>query len=79
MIMEVVEEVGEKKITLHISEEVKDFILEKGYDEKYGARPLRRTIQKYIEDEIAEHYLQNEFSEGSKISIELKDDKIVIV
>ena len=38
--MEVVEEVGEKKITLHISDEVKDFILEKGYDEKYGARHL---------------------------------------
>jgi ATP-dependent Clp protease ATP-binding subunit ClpA len=79
MVMEVVEEVGEKKITMHITEEVKDFILEKGYDEKYGARPLRRTIQKYIEDEIAEHYLQNEFGEGSKISVELKDDKIVIV
>ncbi|MGH4050479.1 MAG: AAA family ATPase [Clostridium sp.] len=79
MVMEVVEEVGEKKITLHISDEVRDFILEKGYDEKYGARPLRRTIQKYIEDEIAEHYLQNKFGEGSKISIELKDDKVVIV
>ena len=45
---------------------------------KYGARPLRRTIQKYIEDEIAEHYLQNEFSEGSKVAIELKEGKIVI-
>jgi len=77
--MEVVEEVREKKISLHVSKEVADFILEKGYDEKYGARPLRRTIQKYIEDEIAEHYLQNEFSEGSKISVELKDNKIVII
>jgi len=79
MIMEVVEEVKEKKITLHVSKDVADFILEKGYDEKYGARPLRRTIQKYIEDEIAEHYLENRFSEGSTISIELKDDKIVIL
>ena len=78
MIMEVIDEVREKKITLDITDEVKDFVLEKGYDEKYGARPLRRTIQKYIEDEIAEHYLQNEFSEGSNISIELKEGKIVI-
>ena len=78
MIMEVVEEVKEKKITLYISEEVKDFILEKGYDDKYGARPLRRTIQKYIEDSIVEYYLENNFSEGSKIDIELKEDKIVI-
>lgn len=79
MIMEVIDEVREKKITLNISEEVKDFILEKGYDDKYGARPLRRTIQKYIEDEVAEYYLQNKFSEGSEISIELKENKIVII
>jgi len=79
MIVEVMEEVREKKITLEVSEDVKDFILEKGYDEKYGARPLRRTIQKYIEDEIAEHYLENKFSEGSNISIRLKDNKIVII
>lgn len=79
MIMEVIEEVKEKKITLHVSKEVADLMLEKGYDDKYGARPLRRTIQKYIEDEIAEHYLQNEFSEGSTISLELKDNKIIIV
>ena len=79
MIMEVVGEVKEKKIMLEISEEVKDFILEKGYDEKYGARPLRRTIQRYIEDELADYYLQNKVSEGSKITMELKEDKIVII
>ncbi|MBU3161718.1 ATP-dependent Clp protease ATP-binding subunit [Clostridium frigoris] len=79
MITEVIEEVGEKNITLNVSKAVADFILEKGYDDKYGARPLRRTIQKYVEDEIAEHYLQNEFTEGSNISVELKDDKIIIV
>jgi len=78
MIMEVIDEVKEKKITLDITGEVKDFVLEKGYDDKYGARPLRRTIQKYIEDEIAEHYLQNEFGEGSNITIELKEGKINI-
>jgi ATP-dependent Clp protease ATP-binding subunit ClpA len=79
MIMEVVGEVREKKIMLEISEEVKDFILEKGYDEKYGARPLRRTIQKYIEDELADYYLQNKVSEGSKIVMKLKEGKIVII
>ena len=78
MILEVIDEVKEKKITLDITGEVKDFVLEKGYDDKYGARPLRRTIQKYIEDEIAEHYLQNEFREGSNITIELKEGKINI-
>jgi ATP-dependent Clp protease ATP-binding subunit ClpA len=79
MIMEVIDEVREKKITLNISEEVKDYILEKGYDDKYGARPLRRTIQRYIEDEIVDHYLKNKISEGSKITMELKENKIVII
>ncbi|WP_291634599.1 ATP-dependent Clp protease ATP-binding subunit, partial [Clostridium sp.] len=79
MIMEVVSEAREKKIILNVSGEVADFILEKGYDEKYGARPLRRAIQKYIEDEVAEYYLENKLSEGSKITVELKENKIVII
>ncbi|MCY6369583.1 ATP-dependent Clp protease ATP-binding subunit [Clostridium ganghwense] len=78
MIKEVVDEAQEKRINLEISNEVKDFILEKGYDKKYGARPLRRTIQKYIEDEIAEQYLQNKFREGSQINVKLKDGKIIL-
>ncbi|WP_435790979.1 AAA family ATPase [Clostridium sp.] len=79
MITEVIDEAQEKNVTLDISEEVKDFILETGYDEKFGARPLRRTIQKYIEDEIAEQYLKNEFGSGSKISMKLIQGKIVII
>ncbi|MGY0374960.1 AAA family ATPase [Clostridium sp. JNZ J1-5] len=78
MLKEVVEEVKEREITLEVSEEVKDYILEIGYDSKYGARPLRRTIQKYIEDEIAEQYLQKKFGEGSHIKVKLHDGKIVI-
>ncbi|KPU43797.1 ATP-dependent Clp protease ATP-binding subunit ClpC [Oxobacter pfennigii] len=78
MLKEVMEEVKEKKITLTVSDEVKDFILKHGYDEKYGARPLRRTIQKYIEDEITEQYLLKKFTDGSSITIKLIDDKIVI-
>ncbi|MCM8710206.1 ATP-dependent Clp protease ATP-binding subunit [Clostridium sp. SYSU_GA19001] len=78
MLKEVIDEVKEKNITVTVSEEVKDFILKEGYDEKYGARPLRRIIQKYIEDEIAESYLQKKFSEGSYINIILLDGKVVL-
>ncbi len=78
MLEEVVAEAKEKRITLSISDEVKKFILEKGYDDKYGARPLRRTIQKYIEDEIAEEYLKKNFTEGSIISVKLKEEKIIL-
>ncbi|RKD29518.1 ATP-dependent Clp protease ATP-binding subunit [Thermohalobacter berrensis] len=78
MLKEVAEEVREKGMTIEVSDEVKEFILEKGYDEKYGARPLRRTIQKYIEDEIAEEYLKNRFKEGDNIKVLLKDGKVIL-
>lgn len=76
MLQEVKDEVKEKKITLEISDEVKDFILEKGYDKKYGARPLRRAIQRYIEDEIAEQYLQKKFRDGDNIKVRVEEGKI---
>ncbi|RKD22184.1 ATPase family associated with various cellular activities (AAA) [Caminicella sporogenes DSM 14501] len=78
MLKEVIEEAKEKEINVEISEEVKEFILQRGYDEKYGARPLRRTIQRYIEDEIVQYYLENKIKAGDTIEIILKDEKIVI-
>ena len=78
MLDEVTHEVVEKGMTMEISHEVKEFILKEGYNEKYGARPLRRTIQKYIEDEIAEQYLQKKFKEGAHIKIDLEKDKVLL-
>ena len=45
----------------------KEFIVDKGFDEKYGARPLKRAIQKYVEDPLAEEILRGSFKEGTKI------------
>lgn len=78
MLKEVNEAVREKGMTLEITPEVKDFILEKGYDERYGARPLRRTIQRYIEDEIAEAYLKKELVPGAHLVMVLQDGKVKI-
>lgn len=78
MLKEVKDEVRERKITLEISDEVKEYILEKGYDKKYGARPLRRAIQRYIEDEIAEQYLQKKFGEGDNIKVTVENGKIFL-
>lgn len=78
MLREVIDEVRERKLTMEVSEEVKDHLLKLGYDEKYGARPLRRTIQKYIEDEIAESYLHKKFKEGSHINIVMREGNIVL-
>jgi len=65
-----------KLINLEISTCAKQYILEKGTDLKYGARPLRRAIQKYIEDEISEMILRSELSETQTISIDLIENKI---
>jgi ATP-dependent Clp protease ATP-binding subunit ClpA len=78
MIKEVADEVKEKSMTIEVSDDVREFILKEGYDEKYGARPLRRTIQRHIEDEIAEMYLQKKFKEGSNIKVDLCEEKVVL-
>lgn len=78
MLREVKEELSENNIKISVLPEVKDFILKVGYDEKYGARPLRRAIQKYIEDEIAEQYFLGKVKEGSNIEIAIENEKIVL-
>jgi ATP-dependent Clp protease ATP-binding subunit ClpC len=52
---------------IKLSEKAKDFLAEKGYDQQYGARPLNRAIQKYLEDALAEEILKGELSEGDVI------------
>ncbi len=49
--------------------------MEKGYSPKYGARPLRKKIQQYIEDELAEKYLKGEISNGSVVSVDYDGNK----
>ena len=57
--------------TLKLSESAKDYIADKGFDKKYGARPLKRAIQKYIEDSLAEEIINSKLKEGDSISIDL--------
>jgi ATP-dependent Clp protease ATP-binding subunit ClpC len=60
--------------TLELKESAKDFLAEKGYDPQFGARPLHRAIQKYLEDPLAEAILNNEFAEGAVIELEKSKD-----
>jgi ATP-dependent Clp protease ATP-binding subunit ClpA len=76
MLKEVIADATEKSIDIEVSTEVRDFLLEKGYSTKYGARPLRRTIQKYIEDEISDAYLKGDIKENMVATFTLKDGKI---
>jgi len=60
-----------KKIELEITTRVKEFLAEKGFDSRYGARPLKRTIQRYIQDPLALLILENRFNEGDKVKADL--------
>ncbi|MPN40273.1 Negative regulator of genetic competence ClpC/MecB [bioreactor metagenome] len=74
MLKEVILEGKEKKISIEVTQELKNYILEKGYNTKYGARPLRRAIQKYVEDEISEAYLRGNLKENAKVVAKVNDE-----
>ena len=59
----------ERELTFEFSKECKDFLIDKGYDEKYGARPLRRAVEKYLEDSLAEAILSGEIKPGEVIKV----------
>ena len=60
---------------LELSEAAKDFIVDKGFDKKYGARPLKRAIQKYIEDALASEIVNANLNENDTIFMDLDKEK----
>ena len=64
--------INELGYTIEMTEGAKDYIVEKGYDEKFGARPLKRAIQKYIEDPLAEEIVKSNLEEGDSIKMDLE-------
>ena len=63
----------ERSVTVEMSEEAKDYIVGEGYNEEYGARPLRRTIQRLVEDRLSEMLLSGRISDGDKVAVTVKD------
>ena len=74
---ELTDRMSPQKIDIEISDEVKEFVAEKGFDPEFGARQLQRTIRKYIEDPLSEEMLKQEIIPPVKIKAALKDDRIV--
>ena len=62
-------------LTLELTKSAKEFLVDKGYDPVYGARPLKRALQRYLEDPLAEEMLKSKFSDGSKIKVLLNKKK----
>ena len=76
LVREVEKRLGERNIKLEVNEEAKAWLVQKGYDPVYGARPLRRAIQRYVESPMSTKILQGEFKEGDTIAIGLQEDKL---
>lgn len=66
----------ERKITLEFTQAAKDLLIEKGYDEKYGARPLRRAVEHYLEDPLAEALLRGDVKDGEPCVVDREGDKL---
>jgi ATP-dependent Clp protease ATP-binding subunit ClpC len=67
----------ERGLSLELSDAARDWLVANGYDEEYGARPLRRLIQRQVENELARRVLADEFQPGGTVQIDVQDDKLV--
>ena len=76
MLNDTIKALKDKDITMHISNNAKKYLLEKGTNIKFGARPLRRAIQRYLEDEISERILKGEIIDGQNVSVNFVDNEL---
>jgi len=72
---EAAQRLAERKITLEVDDKARAFLAEKGYEPAYGARPLRRAIQRYLLDPLAMAVLEGRFEEGAKVSVGVDADE----
>jgi len=73
----VAERLREQNISLEVTQEAKDFLTEKGFDPIFGARPLKRTIQRFLEDPLASEIISKRFKEGSKVKVLCKNQELI--
>lgn len=78
MIATTLKRLSENNITASVSEAVENYIVEKGYDEEYGARPLKRAVQRYIEDALSEAIISGKIAVGDNVSIDMVDGEVVV-
>ena len=78
-LQEVGNKLAEKGLTLELTASAKEFLVEKGFDVKFGARPLLRTIQRELEDPLAEHILVSRYAAGAKILVDLDKESSKLV
>ena len=78
MLKDLFKRLSERDLTIEVTDAAKDYLAKEGYSETYGARPLRRVIQKKVEDVLAEEILSGNYKANDKLSMDYRDEKIVI-
>ena len=73
----VIERLRHKNLHLKLDDKAKDFLVDKGYDPQYGARPMRRAVERFFEDPLAEEILKGVLHEGEPITVTTDNDKLV--
>ena len=73
----VIERLRHKNLHLKLDDKAKDFLVDKGYDPQYGARPMRRAVERYFEDPLAEEILKGNLHEGEMITVTMDNDKLI--
>ncbi|HNX81519.1 MAG TPA: ATP-dependent Clp protease ATP-binding subunit [Candidatus Omnitrophota bacterium] len=73
----VAERLKEQGISMEVTQEAKDFLIEKGFDPVFGARPLKRTIQRYLEDPLAQEIISKRYTDGSVVKVSRKRDELL--
>ncbi len=79
MLKEVANRLKEQGVEFEVTQKAKEFLIEKGFDPKYGARPLRRTIQRMVEDRLADYILEGKFKKGDVVRVDLDEEKKELV
>ncbi len=74
LLKDVEKRLEEESMALRLTDAAVTFLVDKGYDEKFGARPLKRAIQRYLEDPLSEKILVADFSSGDEIEVDLAED-----
>ena len=72
-------QLAEKNITLSLTVKARDYFAKKGYEKKYGARPLSRLVQKEIKEPLADDILFGKLKKGGDVKIDFKDNKILFI
>jgi ATP-dependent Clp protease ATP-binding subunit ClpC len=78
-ITKVMERLKGRNLQLQLDEKAKDFLVEKGYDPTYGARPMRRAVERFLEDPLAEEILKGNLHEGEPVQVTVEKDKLLFV